>query len=127
MGFDFSIQLSLCLCPNTGKPFVYKTEGNTLVKDYTFPEIIVPEEHRRFLSLRGHHLHAYTDCFNQDNICDIDVVTFLDAFPSWDEVDENKYYCSEDYDWHEEDHDAFQAALKWFSEQSYTFRASWCY
>jgi hypothetical protein len=125
MGFDFSIQLCLHLCPTTGKPFVYDREFK---KVYTFPTVEVPEEYRRFVQLRGSFLHVYTDFYNEKDIYQVPVEGILDAFPSWEAVKESSWYEGCDgWDWSEEDHDTFRKALEWFAEQPYSFQASWSY
>lgn len=126
MGFDFVIQLCFSLCSKTGKPFIYKLD--TLEKDYKLPEIVIPEEYRRFLQMRGHFLHIYTDELNEDDMFSTDIQDLLEYFPSWKEITENPEY-SEDLDdyWTEKDHDEFRVALEWFADQPYHFRASWSY
>ncbi len=112
------------LCPVTGKAFVYHYENKKTVKKYDIQDIQIPEKYRRFVELRGHFLHAYTDEFNFSDIFETRVYNLLEEFPAWEEV--TKYEFEDDY-WSEEDHNTFKEALKWFSEQPYTFNASWSY
>jgi hypothetical protein len=128
MGFDFSIELCICLCPSTGKPYVYHYEPGKPPKEYELPNIVVPEQHRRFVDMRGHFLHMYTDTYNDVDVYTACVDSLLSVFPSWDELKNNPSY--DEYlesDWTESDHEAFKQALEWFVSQPYSFQASWSY
>ena len=126
MGFDFYIKLRLSLCETTGKPCFYEYIDGTFKINYDIGSITVPEEYRRFLTMRGHHMRLYTEDVNiSQDYYDADISELLEVFPSWDEVEESTLVKR--YDWTKQDHDAFYAALEWFNKQSYTFYASWSY
>ena len=126
MGFDFYIQLCLNLCDATGKPYIFNEKSE---KDYVLPNIVIPEQHRRFLKLRGRFLHIYTDDLNDHNIFSADVDALLEKFPDWDEIKNDEFYseCVEEYEWTEDDHNKFKAALEWLQNQPYHYSASWSY
>ena len=128
MGFDLTIDLKMSMCPETGKPFYYKynEEKKSIEKVYELPDLVVPEEKRPYLIKKGHHFHAYTDYFNEKDIFDVDVDTFLDSFPSWDDVIESSYYKEED-GWTYKDHKQFKKLLKWCAKQEPYFYVSWSY
>jgi len=113
MGYDWFISLTLILDPSTGKPY----EG---------PEIVeVPPEYRRFIILRGHLFHAYTDPVEfQTNQFTCDPGDILSNWPAWDDV--KGEYTVEDYDWSETDHNLLKEALEWLSENG-SYRISWSY
>jgi hypothetical protein len=127
MGFDFNIQVCFSLCTVTGKPYFWKKEK--LEKDYNLPTIVVPEEHRRFLQLRGRFLHIYTDILNENNTFSADIDTLLDNFPTWEDIENDSCYSeyANHCEWTEEDHNNFKAALEWFQSQPYYYNADWSY
>lgn len=128
MGFDFFIQLVLHLCPETGKPFYYATsQEKGLYKEYVQPELNIPEKHRRFLEQRGSIFHAYTHHFNEENIYTVDVERLLEVFPEWEDMEDSSYYEGWEEEWTQQDHNDFKEALKWFSESSLNFQATWSY
>ena len=125
MGFDFSIELCLRFCSTTGKPYVYDREFK---KVFELPTVEVPEEHRRFVQLRGSIFHAYTEFYNEKDIYQVPVEGILEAFPEWEDVKSSSWYEGyKEEDWSEADHNAFKKALEWFVAQPYSFQASWCY
>ena len=119
MGFDLSISCSLSLCHQTGMMFFYKSD---FTKEYVIPNIIVPEQFRRFLKQRGHHLGLYTSRVTDGYSTSVD--NFLDKFPDWAEILED-----EDYDdrWTEEDHNLFKEALEWLMKQPVGFMVEWSF
>jgi hypothetical protein len=129
MGFDFAIHLSVSICDETGKPCYYARDPETkrFGKVYALPDIVVPEEHRRFLKQRGGIYHIYTEYFNQYDIYDVDIHTFLRQFPSWEIVKEKEVYSAHSDYWTEHEHTALLGALHWFALQGESFIVSWSY
>lgn len=128
MGFDFFIQLILQVCPETGKPFYYNSSPEKgMYKEYTLPELNIPEKHRRFLQGRGSIFHVYTHTFNEENIYTVDIDRFLEVFPEWEEVIDSSWYEGWEDEWTEQDHDDFKEALTWFSKQHPNYQATWSY
>ena len=129
MGFDFAIHLSVIICDETGKPCYYARDPETkrFRKIYALPDVVVPEEHRRFLKQRGGIYHIYTEYFNQYDIYEVDIHTFLRQFPSWETVKEKEVYSDHSYYWTEEEHTALLAALHWFILQGESYIVSWSY
>lgn len=133
MGFDFNICLHISMCKYTGKPFCWDNAGNRV---YDFSEkTTIPEEHWRFLSMGGHHLFHYTEDLlpfmdtpsGNSSCCQIDLTELLAKYPSWDVILMKIY--REDYDWSEDDHDAFRKTLEWITKHEYgiSYYASWSY
>jgi hypothetical protein len=129
MGFDLNIQLSLTMCPETGKPFYYKLDKNTgeIEKIYSIPDIEVPEKYRPYLDLRGSHLHAYTHMYNEENQYDVEVDVFNEDFPSWEDVESTCEDSCADHGWYKEDHKMFHKLIKWCCKQEAPFRVTWSY
>ena len=128
MGFDFNITLTLQLCPETGKPFYYTSSAEKgFYKEYTLPELNIPEAHKRFVQQRGPIFHVYTGMFSFNDIFTVDIQKLLDEFPDWEEVLSSDYYDENDDGWSEEDHNEFREALTWFNQQNVSFQASWSY
>jgi hypothetical protein len=135
MGFDLNITCSLFLCKDTGKPFYYginkisDTKGQSayLEKIYDLSTIVVPEQYRRFLVMRGHFLHMYTNYFNEHDIYSCDVYDFVEKFPEWSSLAANENYAEYLEDWHEEDHNMFREALEWLGTSLGDFRVTWSY
>jgi hypothetical protein len=129
MGFDFAIQLSVSICDETGKPYYYgkDPETNRFRKIYALPDVIVPEEHRRFLKQRGGIYHIYTQYFNEYDIYQVDIHTFLRQFPKWETVKEHDLYSSHEDYWNEDEHAALLGALHWFAIQGESYSVSWSY
>jgi len=129
MGFDFYIHLCFSMCPSTGKPYVWKHTPEGVEKDYQLPTVVVPEEHRRFLQLRGRFLHIYTDEFNENDIFSADIDALLEKFPGWDFIKNDTRYSeyAENCDWTEKDHYEFKAALEWCLSQPHWYMANWNY
>ena len=119
MGFDLSISCCLSLCHQTGTMFFYKSD---FTKEYVIPNIVVPEQFRRFLKQRGHHLGLYTSRVTDEYSTSAN--NFLDKFPDWAEILED-----DDYDdrWTEEDHNLFKEALEWLVEQPVGFIVEWSF
>ena len=115
MGFDMMIQLHFNICPTTGEPYSWLPTGKVYIdiKDY-----IIPEEYRKWVELRGSHLHSYIQwCEGSTMSCELDY--FLHFFPEWEEIDE--------YDWWtEEDHEEFKAALEYLVKRP-GYMISWSY
>ena len=128
MGFDLFIRCEMMLCPETGKPFCYGTDtANNFTKIYDLSSITVPEEHRRFLQLRGSIFHAYTTALlESDDNLDMPVLEMLEKYPTWEDVKAHDPDC-ETY-WTENDHNVFQKALEWMATDSFVqYRAHWSY
>lgn len=120
MGFDLYISYRINVCNETGKPFFYTDQ---YIKNYSIPEILVPEEHRRFLKQRGHHLGLYTSKVTDEYSTSVE--NFLDKFPEWSEIIEDADYEEYGDIWKEEDHDLFKNALDWLARQPIEFIVSW--
>lgn len=128
MGFDLVIHAEFMLCPDTGKPYYYGKDGNNkLICVYDLSPIVVPPEHRKFLTLRGGFLHSYTTrIFENDDILEATPATMLDIFPSWEDIKANEPDC-EPY-WSEADHNGFKEALEWMDSKSpIQYRLHWSY
>lgn len=124
MGFDISISMNLYMCSKTGKPY-YLNRNKEYTKVYDIPSIVVPVEHRRFCADNGHIYAMYVETAGDILQCEVD--TLLEEFPSWNDiVSDPTYENHEDY-WTEVDHDAFHAALSWFSKQDIVFTVNWSY
>lgn len=122
MGFDFNIHMELYMCGHSGKPYYYSRDS--FEKIYTIPIIIVPEPHRRFCSGRGHLFGLYIQPFTNTYSCSVN--TFLDHFPLWEEI-VNDTGFHQWADWTEDDHNAFRAAIVWFTKQDVEFTINWSY
>ena len=121
MGFDITIEMDLCMCQQTGKPYYY---GKGFEKIYDISSIVVPEDLREYLVGRGPVFHAYTSEFNYEDRYDVSVSEFLEHYPSWEEI--KKEYEDHDY-WVEDDHNKFKELLEWCEKQRVSFRVSWSY
>ena len=123
MGFDLYISCTYRLCNETGRPFFWKEDFS---KCYDIPSIVVPENYRRFMRQRGHHMGLYTS-----KICDeysTCAENFLDKFPEWSDIEGDCEYEENFKDvWKEEDHDLFYEALEWLVKQPMGFDISWSY
>jgi len=123
MGFDFYISCTYNLCDETGLPFYWKQDCS---KCYDIPSIVVPENYRRFMRQRGHHMGLYTSriCDEYSTCAD----NFLDKFPDWSDILEDGEYEEDFKDtWKEADHDLFREALEWLVKQPIGFTISWSY
>jgi hypothetical protein len=120
MGFDLYISCRINVCNETGKLFFYTDQ---YIKNYSIPEILVPEEYRRFLKQRGHHLGLYTSKVTDEYSTSVE--NFLDKFPEWSEISEDADYEEYEDIWKEEDHDLFKNALDWLARQEIGFIVSW--
>ena len=83
----------------------------------------MPEEYRRFLKQRGHHLGLYTSKVTDEYSTSVE--NFLDKFPEWSEIFEDADYEEYEGIWKEEDHDLFKNALDWLARQQIGFIVSW--
>jgi len=122
MGFDIYISCSFRICEETGRLFYFGRKGE---KVYDIPPRIVPEEHRDFVKMRGHHFGIYTRLVTDDMSTSAE--NFVDKYPCWDDVTEDNDYEEYSNYWNEEMHDKLYAALKWFSEQQLCYMISWDY
>jgi hypothetical protein len=120
MGFDLYISCRINVCNETGKLFFYTDQ---YIKNYSIPTILVPEEYRRFLKQRGHHLGLYTSKVTDEYSTSVE--NFLDKFPEWSEILEDADYEEYEDIWKEEDHDLFKNALDWLTTQEIGFIVSW--
>lgn len=121
MGFDLNIEMVLMMCPETGKPYYY---GENLQKIYELPVLDIPNELKQYLEQRGHYLHAYTYGWNEEEIYSTDLESFLEEFPSWENVLDHTNY---DEDWTEEDHTKFERLLTYLFSSRVSFRVTWSY
>ncbi len=125
MGFDFSIQVRvLTVCQETGKAFVFQTTKDGFCKRY-IQDVIVPEEHRPYTFLCGRLYHLYTREVSNADSHSCDIKELLDVFPSWEDLEDENLVI--EWKWTQEDHNAFRAALDWFSQQKDVFYARWSY
>jgi hypothetical protein len=89
---------------------------------YNPQDFIVPVDFRRFLSMRGPHLHLYIDHF-PEQFSEVAVEIFLEKFPDWDfisaQIEDNDF-------WDEADHDQFRSALIWLASK-HIFSVHWSY
>lgn len=120
MGFDISIEMSLAIHPETGRPYYYNYDSSARIDGV--PDIVVPEHLRRYLKGRGNIFHVYTQFFNEENRFNVGVREFLEHFPSWDDVQ----VVDDDY-WTEKDHCLFKELIEWCAEQTVEFRIDWSY
>jgi hypothetical protein len=119
MGYHITIQQSVSICRKTGKPYYIGPNCEVI---YGFQDITVPEEHRRFLHEKNTVYHAYKP---SESVADAVDTVYAD-FPSWEYVQEQFGGKTSDYEWTEEDHKAFYAALEWFaSHKSCYFVVFW--
>lgn len=125
MGFDFYIKARLNICKETGKFYTWSYTAPSNFQTIYDINIVVPEEHRRFVDLHGHFLHSYTISCEGDDKYEADVSELLESFPSWDDVSDSD--SIKRYDWTEDDHNAFKKALEWFKSQRISFYATWSY
>jgi hypothetical protein len=117
MGFDICIQAATHLSEKTGKPCYMG-----------FSDLTVPEHLRKYIYGRGSHFYAYTHVLEEEMMGTLVAAdTFLDNYPSWDDV--VKYLDDDnlDYYWNEEDHEKFRELLEWCLEQDCFFNVSWSY
>lgn len=142
MGFDFTITLSMGMCPQTGKPFYYGTHPTTgqLARIYDLPDLRVPDNLKDYLYQRGHHMHAYTRRFDERDkpVYDVPVEDFLEGFPAWEQVKQTDWWKDQMFGYEEDaeedpncwsltDHECLLRLLTWCWEQPYDFRVSWSY
>lgn len=108
MGFYCQIYIASRISQKDGKPVT--------------PDITVPEEYRRFLDEKGPWYRAY---MRDDNYHDSTALVY-DQFPTWKKVqDEFPEETSSKYGWTKEDHDLFEKAIEWFSNQRIRFVVEW--
>lgn len=113
MGFDWLLYIYAPIDPTTGIP-------SWLDKDFA-----VPVNYRRFLSMRGHMFHAYTDPIEEMyHTLNCSPTDMLHYFPDWDDVQGE--YTVKDYDWTEADHTLLKEALTWFADKG-CFKIEWSY
>lgn len=122
MGFDIFIQCPLNLCQETGKPFYFGKNGK--VYDIS---IVVPEQFRKFLHLKGSIFQAYIDDFCEDCPSILDIDRFKENFPPWSKVQEYVEEKEAQHIWTMDDHLSFYDALEWFSKQEAPFDITWSY
>jgi hypothetical protein len=127
MGFDISISLELQICNKTGRPFLWTPTSEKLY-DINLADYTVPPELYKYARGRGSIYYAYTEHFNTRDVYDTSVDSFLEEFPSWDDVSASDVYEDyEQHEWNEEDHNKFKALLEWCSKQAPAYRISWSY
>lgn len=129
MGFDFYIHLCLGISEETGLPFLYKYDEstNTLKRiPYDPEEFRVPDQWKKFLSIRGHHMNYYIEDIETNErgyTASMDV--FEHYFPKWENIEAEFKEAKYDY-WTEETHNEFEAFVKWCSKKG-VFEAHWSY
>jgi hypothetical protein len=123
MGFDLFIYLKCMMCPQKGKPYYY---GPNLEKIYELPDFTIPEALRPYLQGRGHQFHAYLQGLNIDDQTEVDLDTFLECYPSWEDVEAHNSY-EETMGWEKEDHEQFKALLESLHFLQCPFSVSWSY
>lgn len=121
MGFDLYIHLKLLLCPQTGKPYYF---GKDLEKIYTLPDITIPEKLRPYLQGRGHYFFAYIENLDTYAMSETDIETFLEYYPSWEEVKGHSSFEDEMF-WKKKDHDNFKELLEFLVKQPGSYSVSW--
>jgi hypothetical protein len=127
MGFDLFIQVQYYLCPETGKPYYYSTQG--FEKKYTLPDINIPVHLRKYLKGRGSIFHAYIQEFDECDQTDTDVYSFLHGYPLWDQVKNSNWY-DETWEgiWDERNHNEFRELLVYLTETyDCNFTVDWSY
>lgn len=118
------------MCPETGKPYYlfWNKETRTVTKEYSIPSVDIPKHLLKYLVGRGHLFHAYTEQFNERHVFTTDVRTFLEAYPSWEDVIQSEHYTDEYADaWNEDNHNEFKELLEFLSEQQWTYSICWSY
>lgn len=132
MGFDIFIGLRLQIDEETGLSAIWgeDSDGKTELIPFNRTDYVVPEQFRRFITMGGHMFHAYIDLIGGGGgeRFECDCSELLESYPLWEEVAEDVWYQDKGYEeiWKEADHDAFHAALKWFSSKS-GFYLRWSY
>lgn len=129
MGFDLYIHMCMIMDETTGKPFYYglNEETGKSEKIFGLPIIEIPEELRKYMYLRGHHMHVYTDKFNRKDIYHVSSDTFLERFPSWTRYRDSDYYADDPSAWTHDDHRNLKKLLKFLELQMVDFSVSWNY
>jgi hypothetical protein len=123
MGFDIYISCSLNICKETGKLYYYG--GARFEKIYNIPQLVVPEEHREFVRMRGHLFGIYTRLVTDET--STSVANFLDKYPEWSDITESSDFEEYAEGWNEDMHERFYAALIWFSLQDMNYMICWDY
>lgn len=129
MGFDINVTLTLQMCKKTGKPFYYGRNKETgyLEKLYGLPSVEVPPHLVQYLVGRGHHFYSYTKTLEVEDLgFNVSAGTFLQYYPSWEDVQQDEEYSDEN-GWEEEDHNNFKALLEWCENSGLDFNVSWSY
>lgn len=130
MGFDIYISISFMMCPETGKPYVFrKGAKGHLERSYDLPVLEVPTHLRKYLVGRGHLFSAYTEDLEAEGMgFSVSVDQFLENLPTWERVQESIYYRDDEPDaWNEDDHNGFKDLLEWCMDQELGFTVSWSY
>ena len=88
------------ICPETGKPFVWSSDGMRLY--ISLEDYVMPTEYLGWACATGNHLAAYIPAEVANSYgTTLDGQTFLDNFPEWESIN-----C-EGTAWTEEDHNNF--------------------
>jgi hypothetical protein len=124
MGFDIHIYCSFSICKETGKLFYYGGPSG-LQKIYDISNIVIPEEHREFVRMRGHLFGIYTRFITDE--MSTSVTNFVDKYPEWSDIMESSDFEECASHWNEDMHDRFYAALKWFADQQMCYMICWDY
>lgn len=123
MGFDFSIQMCLHLCDKTGRPYFY---NQNFVEEFDLSKVVIPQECRRFVNMRGHHLHVYIQNISK-KISTFPLDSFLESLPSQDEVLNYIEKNGVNTIWTKNDDTQFREALQTLVELGPSFIVSWSY
>lgn len=122
--FGILITLNLLIDPSTGNAYCgYRLNtGKPMTKiEYDPKKFCVPEQFRRFTDMKGSHLYHYINEVSEDTYyCTAN--NMLLNYPSWSSVSERMGGGV----WTENDHNAFEEALEWFSSKE-CFLLTWCY
>lgn len=127
MGFDLCIRIQLDIDAMTGVPYMYYVDADHFLakKPYDPMEYKIPDRFQKYICQRGRHFHHYIRGF-AENTYFTSVNTFLDKYPDWETV---RSHLRDDYEWTEEDHDEFEAALRWMAKATPfpVFEIYWSY
>lgn len=108
--FTMNIELHLLMSPSTGKPIIHSKiyeEQSININDY-----IIPEKFRKWCKCRGTQFHAYILELDNEHHTSINVKSFLDNFPEWEDIKEN--FSDE---WTEDDHNEFREVIEYLAER----------
>jgi len=117
--FNMKIELHMQMCPISGLPVIHSKiydEQFINIKDY-----VIPEKFRKWCSYKGTQFHAYILELDNEHHTSMNVKSFLDNFPEWEDIKEN--FGNE---WTEEDHNEFKEVVEYLAERP-GYVLSWSY